>query len=417
VTAATTTTKKSETSPVTQLEQSDPIDYPTKRDEAWRYAPHRELGRLSFGPLAASARSLPEELEEQIPALDGPRIVVVNGVVDDFRSDLTGLPDGLGLWTLADALSEQPEQLDAHFDRGADGIVDAFVALNMALGRDGAVIQVAEGHEIATAIHIVDVTIPDGTQNASCAGVVVHLGEGSSATVVETRIGGGSEFGGSNTRTTIMLDDNATLDHILLQDVPSTQIQLTRIEVTQAAGSLFRARSFNLGAMYGRVVYEVHLAGEGARADLSGLYFGLGDQTLDQQLTVIHAAKNCTSRQAFRGVLDNQSTGVFNGGIDVRPGADGTDAEQSNDNLLLSNRAEANTQPRLEILADDVACRHGATVGQLDGEALYYLRTRGISADEARRLLIRGFADQAVQAVHIEILRTWITDRLGHGDG
>jgi Fe-S cluster assembly protein SufD len=417
VTVTTTAADTSNPSPTAGLEQGDPIDYPTKRDEAWRYAPHRELGRLSFGPPAASARSLPAEVEEQIPALDGPRIVVVNGVVDDFRSDLTDLPEGLRLSTLADALSEQPEQLDAHFDRGPDGIVDAFVALNMAFGRDGAAVNVDKGHELATPIHIVDVTIPDGTQNASCAGVAIHLGEGSSATVVETRIGGGSEFGGSNTRTTITLDDNATLDHILLQDVPSTQIQLTRIEVTQAAGSLFRAHSFNLGAIYGRVAYDVNLGGEGAHTDLSGLYFGLGDQTLDQQLTVIHAAKNCTSRQAFRGVLDNQSTGVFNGGIDVRPGADGTDAEQSNDNLLLSNRAEANTQPRLEILADDVACKHGATVGQLDGEALYYLRTRGISADEARRLLIRGFADQAVHAVHIEILRTWITDRLGHGDG
>jgi len=108
---------------------------------------------------------------------------------------------------------------------------------------------------------------------------------------------------------------------------------------------------------------------------------------------------------------------VFNGGIDVRPGADGTDAVQSNDNLLLSNRAEADTQPRLEILADDVACKHGATVGQLDEDALYYLRTRGIPADEARRLLIRGFADQAVQAVAVEALRAWIIDRLGHADG
>ena len=128
-------------------------------------------------------------------------------------------------------------------------------------------------------------------------------------------------------------------------------------------------------------------------ADLSGLFFGVGEQILDQQITVVHQAKDCTSRQTFRGVLDDASTGVFNGGIDVCPGADGTDAEQSNDNLLLSNRAEVNTQPRLEILADEVACKHGATVGQLDDTALYYLRSRGISADDARRLLINGFAD------------------------
>jgi len=416
VTGATTTADKSSLSPAEALEQIEVIDHPTKRDEAWRYAPHGELGRLSFGSPSAPAPRVPADVEEQIPALDGLRIVVVNGVVDHVRSDLTGLPDGLYLSTLAEALNDQPDQLAGHFDRATDDIADAFVALNMAFGRDGTVIQVAKGHELDAPIHIVDVTIPDETQNASCTGAVIHLGEGSSATVVETRIGGGSEFGGSNTRTTITLDDNATLDHIVVQDVPSTQIHLSRIEVTQGAGSILRARSFNLGATYGRVAYDVHLAGEGARADLAGLYFGTGDQTLDQQITVVHEVKNCVSRQTFRGILDNESTGVFNGGIDVRPGADGTDAEQSNDNLLLSNRAEANTQPRLEILADDVACKHGATIGQLDDEALYYLRTRGIPADEARRLLIRGFADHTVHPVDIDALRTWITDRLGRAD-
>jgi Fe-S cluster assembly protein SufD len=417
VTVTTTTADGSNPSPAERLELTDGFDYPTKRDEAWRYAPHRELGRLSFGPPVASVRTVPADVADQIPALDGPRIVVVNGVVDHGRSDVADLPDGLRLSYLADDVNRHLEPVDAHFDQSADGVADAFVALNVSLGRDGAVIDVAQGHEIDAPIHIVDLVIPGERQNASCSGVVIHLGAGSTATVVETRIGGGRDFGGSNTRTTITLDDNATLDHIVLQDVPSTQIQLTRIEVTQAAGSVLRARSFNLGAIYGRIAYDVHLAGEGARADLSGLYFGTGDQTLDQQITIVHEAQNCTSRQKFRGILDDESTGVFNGGIDVRPGADGTDAEQSNDNLLLSRRAEANTQPRLEILAHDVSCKHGATVGQLDDEALYYLRTRGVPVDEARRLLIRGFADQAVDAADSETLRTWINDRLGHIDG
>ncbi len=421
MTVTTPTIEKANLSSAPGLDRVDAINYPTKRDEAWRYSPHRELARLLFGPATTSARSMSadvaKDIAEQIPALDGPRIVVVNGVVDEARSDLTHLGDGLSVSTLADALKDQPEQLDSHFAQSADDIPDAFVALNMEFGRDGAVIHVAKGHELATPIHIVDIVVPGETQNASCTGVVIHLGEDSSATVVETRIGGGNQFGGSNTRTTITLDDNATLDHIVLQDMPSSQIHLSSIEVTQKEGSVFRARSFNLGASYGRIAYDVYLAGERAHTDLSGLYFGTGDQILDQQVTVIHAAKNCTSRQTFRGILDDESTGVFNGGIDVRPGADGTDAEQSNDNLLLSKRAEVNTQPRLEILADDVACKHGATVGQLDDEALYYLRTRGIPADEARRLLIRGFADQAVHAVDIEALRTWITDRLGHANG
>lgn len=397
------------------LDRIEAIGYPTKRDEAWRYAPHRRLADLAFGPPVELTSVVPDDLDAQIPALEGPRIVVVNGVVDTARSDFTA-PAGLHLSTLAESLAERPDVLGGHFELDPAEIADAYQALNIVFGRDGAVIRIADGATLDVPIHVVDVEIPDESQNASCAGVVIELGAASTATVVETRLGVGGRFGGSNIRTTVTLGDDASLEHILLQDVPSSQIHLSRIEVAQRAGSTYRARSFNLGSAYGRVDYDVQLGGEGALADLSGLFFGFGDQVLDQQITVVHAAANCTSRQAFRGVLDDESTGVFNGGIDVRPGADGTDAEQSNDNLLLSDRAEINTQPRLEILADEVACAHGATVGQLDDDALYYLRSRGITAEDARRLLINGFADRVVDDVGIEIVRAWITHRLGHDD-
>jgi len=397
-------------------EMSAGLTYPTKRDEAWRYAPHDVLGQLSFGPPVESARQLAPALDANIPALKGPRIVLVNGVVDPARSDLDALPPGLRLSTFDDARRDQPELLAGHFENDADLSTDTFTALNKAFGRNGAVIHVAGGHAIDVPIQIVDIALPDETGSASCSGLVIDVEEGASATVVETRLGDG-DFGGSNTRTTITLGDRASLDHIVLQDVASTQVHLGRIEATQGSGGVLRSHLFNLGGRYGRVDYDVRLAGKGAQVDLTGLYFGMGNQVLDQQVTVVHAAPDCTSRQSFRGILDDESTGVFNGGIDVRPGADGTDAEQSNDNLLLSDRAEANTQPRLEILADQVVCKHGATVGQLDDDALYYLRTRGISEAEARRLLIQGFADQAVGTVDNEILRTWITERVQRRDG
>lgn len=392
------------------------LTYPTKRDDAWRYAPHDVIGQLSFGPPTASMGHLPPVLDANIPALNGPRIVLLNGVVDPARSELEALPAGLHLLTFDDARRDQPELLAAHFEDDADLSTDTFMALNKAFGRNGAVVHVASGHTIDAPIQIVDIALPDETGSASCSGVVIHLDDGASATVVETRLGDG-EFGGSNTRTTITLGDQASLDHIVLQDVAWTQVHLGHIDATQGAGSVLRAHLFNLGGRYGRYGYDVRLAGEGAQVDLTGLYFGRGNQVLDQQVTVVHAAPDCTSRQSFRGILDDESTGVFNGRIDVRPGADGTHAEQSNDNLLLSDRAEANIQPRLEILADDVVCKHGATVGQLDGDALYYLRTRGIPEAEARRLLIGGFADQAVDTVDNEILRAWITERVRRHDG
>jgi Fe-S cluster assembly protein SufD len=401
------------------LDRIDAIGYPTKRDEAWRHAPHRMLADLSFGSPVESGTEQPADLDDRIPALDGPRIVVVNGAVDASLSNLIS-PDGLRLSTLAEVIAEPPEQVAAHFERADEDIDDVFVALNIAYGTDGAVVQVADGVALDVPIHIVDIALPNAHQNAhqnaSCTGVVISLGAGSSATVIETRIGAGTAFGGSNIRTTITLSTDATLEHVVVQDVPVTQVHLSRVDVTQQAGSTFTARSFNLGAAYGRVAYDVQLVGAGAHADLSGLFIGFGDQVLDQQVSVTHGAPGCTSRQTYRGVLDDASTGVFNGGINVRPGADGTDAEQSNDNLLLSDRAEINTQPRLEILADEVACKHGATVGQLDDTAMYYMRSRGIPADEARQLLIRGFASQAVDDVGPDSVRTWISNRLGHTD-
>ena len=396
------------------LEWVESNGYPTRRDEAWRYAPHKVLGELSFGPSVVLAAVVPD-VDALIPPLDGPRIVVVNGVVDVGQSTLDGVA-GLHLTSLFDARQQHPERVAAHLDVDGDDIGDAYMALNLAFGTDGAVVQIDDDVALDAPIHIIDVEVPDETRNASCTGVVIEVGARSSATVVETRIGVGTDVGGSNIRTTVTIGDEASLEHVLLQDVPTGHVHLSDVHVRQGAGSVFNARSFNLGAAYGRLAYTVVLDGPGAHADLSGLFFGFGDQVLDQQINVVHAAENCTSRQSFRGVLDDSSTGVFNGGIDVRPGADGTDAVQSNDNLVLSDRAEINTQPRLEILADDVACKHGATVGQLDDTAMYYMRTRGIPANEARRLLINGFADQVVDDVGIEAVQAWITHRLGHDD-
>ena len=390
------------------LEQLRSIELPTKRDEAWRYAPHKPLGALDFGPPAALP-GVPDNIDEQIPDIDGPRVVIVNGIFDVERSRLQSLADGLEVHSLADA----PDgALGDRLEREYDAPEDAFSIINRAYATGGALVLV-EG-QLDKPIHIVDVVVPERPQAASASRVMVELAAGSSATVVETRIGSGDPLGGTNVRTEISLAPDARLEHIVLQDLPASQIHLGRVDVLQSTGSSYKARLFNLGADYGRVAYHVYLAGEQAEADLSGLYFGFGHQTLDQQITVVHAAENCASSQAFRGVLDNESTGIWNGGVDVRRGADGTDSVQSNDNLLLSRKAEVNTMPRLEILADEVSCEHGATVGELDEEALYYLRTRGIGQSEARRMLIDGFADQVMDDLDDDVLRTWITARLGH---
>ena len=261
-----------------------------------------------------------------------------------------------------------------------------------------------------------DIGVPDETRNASCTGVVIEVGARSSATVVETRIGVGAEFGGSNIRTTITLGTAASLEHVLLQDVPPSHVHLSSVDVHQAADSRFLARSFNLGASYGRAAYNVDLAGPGPSSTCQVCSSASVTRFSISRSTSFIPPRTAQAVSPFGVCLDDESTGIFNGGIEVRPGADGTDAEQSNQNLILSERAEINTQPRLEILADEVACKHGATVGQLDDTAMYYMRSRGIPATDARRLLINGFADQVVDEVGIESVQAWITSRLGHDD-
>lgn len=389
-----------------------PRPLPTKRDEAWRYAPHALLGELTFGAPEGSAAGA-EAIDELLPATTGPRIVIVGGVVDAERSRLTEV-SGVRVSSLRSAIESGDPLAAAHLQL-PDG-ADAFVAANAEFGLDGALIDIEPGTAVAVPIHVIDVAVPQAGANTSSAGVVVHLGAGATATVVETRIGVRAGVGGSNVRTTVTLDEGASLEHVVVQDLPDDQVHLGRVEVAQAATSTYEARAFNVGAAYGRLAFHVDLQGTGALADLAGLYFGTGEQTLDQQITVVHAVEGATSRQSFRGVLDDRSVGVFNGGIIVRPGADGSDATQTNANLLLSDRAEVNTQPRLEILADEVACAHGATVGQLDDEALYYLRSRGIPAEAARRLLVDAFADQVVDAVSDDAVRTSIAERIGHHD-
>lgn len=395
------------------------VQRPTKRHEAWRYAPHRTLAELPFGPSDGLVASIPEALLEDLPDFDGPRIVTVNGRVDLAVSDVGPGAPGVTIGSRVDLLAagaDLPDMDDDRAHRYASSPSDAYAALNLMFGTDGAFIDVAAGVTLERPIHVVDVVVPDQAGTASASRTHLRLGAGSSATVVETRISANTGGGGSNVITLISLDADATLEHVVLQDLAGSQVHLGRVEVTQAAGSTFTARSFNTGASYGRLEYHVRLDGPEATADLAGLYLGADEQVLDQQITVVHAAENCVSRQAFRGVLDGKSSGVFNGGIDVRPGADGTDASQANDNLLLSDRAEANTQPRLEILADEVKCAHGATVGRLDEQALYYLRSRGIPTEQARRLLIDAFTDRVIEQVRSEPVRVWITQRLGHGD-
>jgi Fe-S cluster assembly protein SufD len=244
----------------------------------------------------------------------------------------------------------------------------------------------------------------------------VLAGPGSRATIVETHTGLPGEVYCTNAVTEVVLEAGAVVEHYKIQDEADSAFHLALLDVRQDRESHFSSHVFALGSHIARHEVRVNLEGEGADVNLDGLYLPRGDQLHDNPVLVVHAAPGGTSRQLYKGVVDEQGHGVFNGHIVVRPGASGTDARQTNKNLLLSDDAEIDTRPRLEILTDDVKCAHGAAVGRLDEEALFYLRSRGVPEQVARAILTYAFAREMVDLIPLEDLRArvenLVADRL-----
>jgi Fe-S cluster assembly protein SufD len=234
---------------------------------------------------------------------------------------------------------------------------------------------------------------------------VVLAGPGSRVAIVETHAGIPGEVYLTNAVTEVVLEEGAQVEHYKVQNESEAAFHLALLDVRQGRGSRFSSHSVALGSSIARHEVRVNLVGEGAEVSLNGLYMPRGDQHHDNPILIEHAAPRCTSRQLYKGVIDERGQGVFNGRIIVRPGAFGTDASQTNKNLLLSDHAEVDTRPRLEILADDVRCTHGAAVGRLDEDAVFYLRSRGIPHQAARGLLTYAFANEMVELLHLEPLR------------
>ncbi len=289
----------------------------------------------------------------------------------------------------------------------------AFQALNAAHAEDGAFIELSPGTIIEESIELVFFSGTDGPPFLSSPRSVILAGPGSRATVVETYTGIAGNSYGTNAVTEVVLADRAQIDHYKVQDESEPAFHLASLDVHQSGGSRFSSHLVSFGSRISRHEVMVSLDGKEAAVNLEGLYLPRGDQHHDNPILVEHVAPLCASRQLYKGIVDDHGHGVFNGHIVVRPGAHGTDASQTNKNLLLSDQAEVDTRPRLEIFADDVMCTHGATVGRLDEDALFYLRSRGIPLPSARGLLTNGFAHEMVALWHPTALRTRVDDLLG----
>jgi Fe-S cluster assembly protein SufD len=365
-------------------ERFESLGFPTAKLEAWRYT--------GVGPIAET----PWRLDRSTP---GPTVRI------------RGSSDGVRVLRLAQALEEEPERLAASLGRIAGSESGAFAALNQALSECVVVIVIAKEAVVESPIEILyDAEAASGPV-VTYPRCLVLAGERSQAAVVERFVGQGTYF--RDAVTEIALEDGAVLDHDKLQQEGLSARHVHTIAVRQGRATRFVSRNFALGAALARTDIRVRLEGEGAECRLDGLFAGSGAQHLDNHTTIDHATTHTTSREIYKGILDGHSRGVFHGTIVVRPHAQKTDAIQTNKNLLLSREALVNTTPALEIFADDVRCKHGSTIGQLDANALFYLRSRGLEEAEARRLLTWAFAADIAEGIRIPWVRAEVEEALG----
>jgi Fe-S cluster assembly protein SufD len=385
--------------------------FPTLRDEDWRYTNVTPVAKLNFQPAAPVAANGAESqviAASVFAALPGPCLVFVNGYFAPGLSRIPVLPDGVRLESLAAALAQDAGSIEKHLGQYAQTANNTFAALNQAFFSDGAFISVPAGVELPDPIRLLYISSAHRSGEAILPRNLILAGENSKLTVVESYLATSEAAYFTNAVTEILAGDHAQVEHIKLQDEAAAAFHIATIAGQFGRASNVTIHSFALGARLSRNNIRALLAGEGLECILNGLYLSRGEQLADHHMIVEHAQPRCASHEYFNGILDDKSRGVFHGRIYVHPAAQKTDAKQTNKNLLLSNNATADTKPQLEIYADDVKCTHGATVGQLNPESIFYLRTRGMSEDSARRMLIHAFAGEIIERIRCEPARAVI---------
>lgn len=379
--------------------------FPTAKDEAWKYTRVAPILEIPFQPAKpdANPQLCAASVERLVGDYGGPRLVFINGYFAAELSTLERLAPGTQVSHLAPLLRADREA--PLFAQAFLAQPQAFTALNAAFAEDGALVQIPDETRVDEPIHLVFLSAPGATPRVTHPRALVRMGAGSRAILVESHVGSAGEVYLSNAVSEVQLDAGAALEHYTVQNESTAAFHVALLSVRQARGSHFTAHSWALGAALARQEVRVVLEGPGAEVALNGLYLPRGKQHLDNQTTIEHLAPRCISREFYKGVMDDRGHGVFDGRIIVHPGAMKTDASQTNKNLLLSEVAQINTQPRLEIFADDVKCAHGAAVGQLDEQALFYLRSRGISLAMARSVLTFAFVSEMLELIRLEPLR------------
>ncbi|MDX2170240.1 MAG: Fe-S cluster assembly protein SufD [Deltaproteobacteria bacterium] len=391
-------------------EQFGALGVPTTRHEDWKYTNLAPLARQAFQLAAPTASSAAAALVDAA-RLDGAiELVFVNGHLDADLSRLPELPGGVAVTSLADAMIRHTEVVAPLLGSGATLEHDGLAALNAAFVADGGFVHLADGVALDTPIHCLFLSLANGTPTVSHPRTLIAAGAGSRATVIEQHLGDGPYW--TNAVTEIALGAGAALTHHKVQRESAAAFHRSAVCAAQAGDSRLDSHAVSLGARLARADIATRFDAPGAACSLDGLYLAGESQHVDHHTSIDHRQPRGTSRELYKGILAGRASGVFNGKVFVRPDAQQTDAQQMNQNLLLSDDAQIDTKPQLEIFADDVKCSHGATIGQLDEDAVFYLRARGIDAGAARHMLIVAFANELVQRIAVEPLRRQLDSAL-----
>jgi Fe-S cluster assembly protein SufD len=386
------------------------LGFPTTRDEEWRFTSVAPIIEIEYAP-AADGRGRPARAlvdAARLPA--AVELVFVNGQHAPELSSNGRLADGIRVQSLAAAVAAQTAgsetaDLEAHLARVAPPDRQAFVALNAASWTDGALVLLPPKTVVEAPIHLIFASVASDQPSVAHPRVLVIAGADSQASIVETYVGAGEGRYFTNAVTEAVLGEQTRIEHYKVQRESEASGHIATTYATVGKNATFNSHSISFGGALVRNDVVVSLDGEGGLSTLNGLYLVDAARLVDNHTTIDHARPHCDSREVYKGILAGRARAVFNGKIIVRPDAQKTDAKQTNKALLLSEDAQINTKPQLEIFANDVKCTHGAAVGQMDDDALFYLRARGLPIEEARRMLIHAFAGDVLNKMPLDSVR------------
>lgn len=387
-------------------EAFESLDFPTTRDEEWKYTNVAPILKTPFRPVF--------DLDLEEPSADEiapftfaesrrSQLVFVNGRFSRKLSNLTALPEGV-VSNLAEIPVEHANVARDHLAAYANYHDRVFTALNTASVNDGAFVYIPNGKVVETPIHLLFTSTAEEPV-ASHPRVLIVAGDGAIVTVIESYVSLGEDVYFTNAVTEVVAKEGSVVTHYRLQEESERAFHVATTQVYQERGSNYTSYAISLGAQIARHDLNVALTDERIETTIDGLYIVTGQQHTDSHTTIDHQRPHSVSHQLYKGILDGRSRAVFNGKVFVREGALLTDARQLNKNLLLSSEAHVDTKPQLEIFADDVKCSHGATVGQLEAEELFYLASRGLSPERARALLTYGFAEDVISRIKLKSVR------------